>query len=73
MADFHFFKTLLKLPASRLSRRIVFWVFASVILIEAIILVPSAHKRKGELLDLSLIHISEPTRLLRRSRMPSSA
>lgn len=51
MADFRFFKTLLKLPASRLSRRIVFWVFASVILIEAIILVPSAHKRKGELLD----------------------
>ncbi len=51
MADFHFFKALLKLPTSRLSRRIVFWVFASVILIEAIILVPSAHKRKGELLD----------------------
>jgi serine phosphatase RsbU (regulator of sigma subunit) len=50
MADFHFFKALLKLPSSRLSRRIVFWVFASVILIEAIILVPSAHKRKGELL-----------------------
>ena len=28
---------------------------------------PSAYR------DLSLIHISEPTRLLRRSRMPSSA
>ncbi len=51
MADVYFFRALLKLPTSRLSRRIVFWVFASVILIEAIILVPSAHKRKGELLD----------------------
>lgn len=51
MADFHFSRELVKLPTSRLSRRIVIWVFASVILIEAIILVPSAHKRKGELLD----------------------
>ena len=32
-----------------------------------------SHRSHGEILALSLIHISEPTRLLRRSRMPSSA
>ena len=32
-----------------------------------------ANKKIQELLDLSLIHISEPTRLLHTSRMPSSA
>ena len=31
------------------------------------------YRQTAILLDLSLIHISEPTRLLRRSRMPSSA
>ena len=34
---------------------------------------PRLLKQTALLLDLSLIHISEPTRLLRRSRMPSSA
>ena len=36
---------------SRLSRRIVFWVFLSIVLIEAIILVPSVMRRERELLD----------------------
>lgn len=35
----------------RLSRRIVFWVFASVIVIETIILIPSFKNREKELLD----------------------
>ena len=34
----------------RLSRRIVFWVFASVIVIETIILIPSFKNREKELL-----------------------
>lgn len=41
---------LLKLPTTRLSRRIVFWVFVSVIVIEAIILIPSYRNRQKELL-----------------------
>ena len=40
-----------KLPTARLSRRIVFWVFVSVIVIEAIILIPSYNNRKQELLS----------------------
>ncbi|MEO1207962.1 MAG: PAS domain S-box protein [Cyanobacteria bacterium J06638_20] len=36
---------------ARLSRRIVFWVFVSIILIEAIILVPSVMRRERELLE----------------------
>jgi len=35
---------------ARLSRRIVFWIFASIIVIEAIILVPSVFRRERELL-----------------------
>ena len=35
---------------SRLSRKIVFWVFASIVVIEVIILVPSYQNRKRELL-----------------------
>ena len=38
-------------PVSRLSRRIVFWVFISVILIEAVIFIPSYQQRKKELLE----------------------
>jgi PAS domain S-box-containing protein len=45
----------LKLPSnlwkSRLSRRIVFWVFLSIVVIEAIILVPSVMRRERELLN----------------------
>lgn len=36
---------------ARLSRRIVFWVFLSIIVIEAVILVPSVIRRERELLD----------------------
>lgn len=37
--------------AARLSRKIVLWVFASIVLIEAIILVPSVYRRERELLQ----------------------
>jgi len=37
-------------PISRLTRRIVFWVFISVILIEALIFIPSYKQREKELL-----------------------
>jgi len=36
---------------ARLSRRIVLWVFASILLIEAIILLPSIYRRQQELLN----------------------
>lgn len=36
---------------ARLSRRIVFWVFVSIVAIEAIILVPSVYRRERELLN----------------------
>jgi len=36
---------------ARLSRRIVFWVFVSIVVIEAIILVPSVMRRERELLE----------------------
>ncbi len=36
---------------ARLSRRIVFWVFISIVVIEAIILVPSVLRRERELLE----------------------
>jgi PAS domain S-box-containing protein len=36
---------------ARLSQRIVIWVFASILLIEFIILVPSIHRRQQELLN----------------------
>jgi len=48
-------KWLLKLPKGRLSRRIGFWVFISVIVIETIIFIPSFYNRKKELLG----HIRE--------------
>ncbi|MCP4629934.1 MAG: PP2C family protein-serine/threonine phosphatase [bacterium] len=38
-------------PISRLNRRIVFWVFISVILIEAVIFIPSYKQREKELLE----------------------
>ncbi|WP_204137421.1 PAS domain S-box protein [Halomicronema sp. CCY15110] len=44
-------KSLANLWRSRLSRRIVFWVFLSIVVIEAIILVPSVMRRERELLD----------------------
>jgi serine phosphatase RsbU (regulator of sigma subunit) len=45
------FAGLFRRPAGRLSRRIVFWVFVSVVVIEAIILIPSYDRRKQELLS----------------------
>lgn len=41
------FRTLL---ISRLSRRVAFWIFASIVLIEAAILIPSYYRRQHELL-----------------------
>ncbi|GET35875.1 PP2C family protein-serine/threonine phosphatase [Microseira wollei] len=41
---------LAKLLKTRLSRRVVFWLFTSVIVIEAIVLVPSVLRREQELL-----------------------
>ncbi|MBK4729861.1 HAMP domain-containing protein [Oxynema sp. CENA135] len=40
--------TLLK---ARLSRRIALWVFISIVIVEAIILLPSAYRRQQEILD----------------------
>ncbi len=45
------FESFFRLLPARLSRRIVFWVFVSVILIEAIIFIPSLRNRERELLD----------------------
>jgi serine phosphatase RsbU (regulator of sigma subunit) len=44
-------KGLLNIPISRLTRRIVFWVFISVILIETLIFIPSYQQREKELLE----------------------
>ncbi|MGB3516623.1 MAG: adenylate/guanylate cyclase domain-containing protein [Elainellaceae cyanobacterium] len=43
--------TILRLTRSRLSRAIVFWVFLSIVLVEAVILVPSYYRRQQELLN----------------------
>ncbi|PSN20807.1 PAS domain-containing sensor histidine kinase [filamentous cyanobacterium CCP5] len=48
MARFSLPSELLK---ARLSRRIIFWVFLSIVVIEAIILVPSVYRRERELLN----------------------
>jgi serine phosphatase RsbU (regulator of sigma subunit) len=44
-------KDLFRFPASRLSRRIAFWVFISVIVIETLIFIPSYKNREKELLS----------------------
>ncbi|MBT8367826.1 MAG: SpoIIE family protein phosphatase [Deltaproteobacteria bacterium] len=44
-------KELLHIPIARLTRRIVFWVFSSVILIETLIFIPSYKQREKELLE----------------------
>ena len=44
-------KELFRFPASRLSRRIAFWVFISVIVIETLIFIPSYKSREKELLS----------------------
>lgn len=45
------FQTLTQLFQARLSRRIELWIFLSIVLIEAIILIPSVYRREGELLQ----------------------
>lgn len=45
-----FKRTVLQVPKARLSWRVALWVFVSVVVIEAIILIPSLHNRKEELL-----------------------
>lgn len=42
---------LFNLSRARLSRRIVYWVFISIVVIEAIILIPSVYRRERELLS----------------------
>ena len=44
-------KTVFHPPKARLSRRVVFWVFISVIVIETIILIPSYNRREMELIS----------------------
>ncbi|MEO1347410.1 MAG: PAS domain S-box protein [Cyanobacteria bacterium J06635_15] len=44
-------RTLKDLIKARLSRRIVGWVFLSIVVIEAIILIPSVYRREQELLN----------------------
>jgi len=44
-------KELLHIPIPRLTRRIVLWVFSSVILIETLIFIPSYKQREKELLE----------------------
>ena len=44
-------KSLISPLKARLSRKIAFWVFLSLVIIEAIILVPSYQRREQELLD----------------------
>jgi serine phosphatase RsbU (regulator of sigma subunit) len=44
-------KKVFRPPKARLSRRVVFWVFISVIVIETIILIPSYNRREMELLS----------------------
>ncbi len=64
---------LFQFPASRLSRRIAFWVFISVILIETLIFIPSYKNRKNELLT----HLKEISaariELMMRNVAPGSA
>jgi len=40
-----------KLPTGRLSRKVVFWVFTSVVAIEAILLIPSVWRREREFIS----------------------
>ena len=55
---FALIKRLVQSGRGRLSRRIVFWVFVSVIVIETIILIPSFIKRENELVS----HLKEVSR-----------
>ena len=58
-------QTLTQLFQARLSRQIGLWIFFSIVLIEAIILIPSVHRREGELLErLSDISAAKATGVL---------
>ena len=58
-------KAKFKLPRGRLARKIVLWVFVSVIVIETIIFIPSFKKRQSELLDhLKEISVAKISTLL---------
>jgi len=48
------FATYLALFKSRLSWKIMFWVFISIIVVEAIILLPSVYRRQHEVLDYKI-------------------
>ncbi|WP_299406129.1 PAS domain S-box protein [Acaryochloris sp. IP29b_bin.148] len=64
-------RTLTQLFHARLSRRIEIWVFLSIILIEAIILIPSVYRREGELLEqLSEISAAKATGVLTNDEAP---
>ena len=63
-------------PMQRLN--LILGVLAALVLVSPVVAQEVVHPRVEDTIQpasqqLSLIHISEPTRLLRRSRMPSSA
>lgn len=64
---------LAKLFKTRLSRRVVFWLFASVIIIEAIILVPSVLRREQELLGQLKQISTEKVSILMKVSPPQAA
>ena len=67
---FYFLQTLNRIPTSRLSRRLVFVVFISIVIIEGIILIPSVVRRRNELYD-RLKNVSEgQVRLIKDIRNP---
>ena len=58
---------------SRLSRQIVLWVFASILVIEGIILIPSVYRRERELLTyLKLISSAKASGILGDQELPIS-
>jgi len=68
-----FFKHHLRLTTSRLSRRIAWWVFICVIIIETIIFIPSFKNRKRELLDqIKAVSMSEVSLMAHLSKSIAS-
>ncbi len=67
------FKDLFRFPASRLSRRIAFWVFVSVIVIETLIFIPSYKNREKELLAQLEAISTARIALLMESAKPDSS
>ena len=62
-------RRLIRPPTSRLSRRIVLWVFISVIVIEALIFIPSFKNRERELLSqVKAVSAAEVTMIKRLIR-----